>query len=139
MGSNPTPGANSTTPVSPDDIFNLLWDCKKKGYKPSTIDGFRRSLRSIARNVSLLDSEAVLGFIAKKTVSEARKEVLSDHYGNYCKWKGFAYKRPFYTRVRRLPFLPLEAEVDSLIAGLTGKLSVFCQFVKETGARPGEA
>jgi len=35
--------------------------------------------------------------------------------------------------------LPLEAEVDSLIAGLTGKLSVFCQFVKETGARPGEA
>ncbi|MCZ2856748.1 MAG: hypothetical protein O2U62_06610 [Candidatus Bathyarchaeota archaeon] len=37
-----------------------------------------------------------------------------------------------------LPFVPLEEEVDQLIAALPKKTSTFVQTIKETGARPGE-
>lgn len=41
--------------------------------------------------------------------------------------------------IAKIPFIPLEEELDQLIAALTLMLSVFCQILKETGARAGEA
>jgi len=89
--------------------------------------------------VNINNPEEVLDFIAKKQVSEARKEVLVNCYENYCKWKGLSFTKPRYRRVKKLPFIPLENEVDMLISALPRKISVFCQLIKETGARPGEA
>ena len=91
------------------------------------------------RYVNINNPEEVLDFIAKKQVSEARKEVLVNCYENYCKWKGLSFTKPRYRRVKKLPFIPLENEVDMLISALPRKISVFCQLIKETGARPGEA
>ncbi|MBC7130759.1 site-specific integrase, partial [Candidatus Bathyarchaeota archaeon] len=39
----------------------------------------------------------------------------------------------------RLPFIPLERELDDLIAGATRKTAAFLQLLKETGMRAGEA
>jgi len=46
---------------------------------------------------------------------------------------------PKYNRVRKLPFIPLEKEVDYLISGINRKTSVFLKLLKETGMRSGEA
>ena len=40
---------------------------------------------------------------------------------------------------QKLPWLPLESEVDQLIAGCSRRVSSFLQLLKETGARCGEA
>ncbi|MEM3770308.1 MAG: tyrosine-type recombinase/integrase, partial [Candidatus Bathyarchaeia archaeon] len=107
--------------------------------RDSTLDGFGRILKHLARHVNLNNPEQVLGFIASKNVSEARKEVLVNCYARYCKWKGLPFIKPNYRRVKKLPYVPLENEVDMLVSALPKRLSVFCQFIKETGARPGEA
>ncbi|MBO3833357.1 MAG: site-specific integrase [Candidatus Brockarchaeota archaeon] len=39
----------------------------------------------------------------------------------------------------KLPFIPLESELDALIAGSGPKISVLLQLLKETGMRAGEA
>ena len=93
----------------------------------------------MSRHVDINSPEEVLDFVAKKQVSEARKEVIMNCYANYCRWKGLPFVKPRYRRVKRLPFVPLENEVNMLISALPRKLSVFCQLIKETGARPGEA
>jgi len=150
VGSNPTPGAYDkpalllwkptvSIPSLKDDVVNFLWHCRKCGLRESTLDGFARVLKHLARHVNLNSPEQVLGFIASKNVSEARKEVLVNCYARYCQWKGLPFVKPSYRRVKKLPHVPYENEVDMLISALPKRLSVFCQFIKETGARPGEA
>jgi len=46
---------------------------------------------------------------------------------------------PIYKPARKLPFIPTEQEIDSLIAGCNRKTSTFLQLLKETGVRCGEA
>ena len=45
---------------------------------------------------------------------------------------------PRYKRIQKLPFIPLEREIDDLIAGCSKHIAVFLQIGKETGARAGE-
>ena len=49
------------------------------------------------------------------------------------------WKPPKYKPKRQLPFIPLENEIDSLIARAGKKLATSLQLVKETGMRIGEA
>ena len=52
---------------------------------------------------------------------------------------GGIWKPPQYRRIRRLPFIPTETEIDQLIAGCSHRNATFLQLLKETGMRPGEA
>ncbi len=52
---------------------------------------------------------------------------------------GKKWTPPKYTRVRKLPFIPSEKEVNDLISGTNRKTSVFLKLLKETGMRSGEA
>ena len=54
-------------------------------------------------------------------------------------YKHIPFDKPNYRRIERLPFVPLEAEVDQLIAGVGEKTATFLQLIKETGIRAGEA
>jgi integrase/recombinase XerD len=49
------------------------------------------------------------------------------------------FTSPRYRRVQRLPFIPLESEVDAVISACGKKTACFLQLMKETGVRPGEA
>ena len=46
---------------------------------------------------------------------------------------------PIINRLRKLPFIPTENELDQLIGGCNGRMSTFLQLLKETGVRCGEA
>ncbi|MDQ1280371.1 MAG: integrase/recombinase XerD [Thermoproteota archaeon] len=53
---------------------------------------------------------------------------------------GCSWNPPQYMIPSRLPFIPLEVEIDNLIAGCNGrKVSTFLQILKETAMRSGEA
>ncbi|HUW47448.1 MAG TPA: hypothetical protein VMW36_01730 [Patescibacteria group bacterium] len=50
------------------------------------------------------------------------------------RWSGFALHLP----QRKLPFIPLEREIDDLEASCNKHIATFLQLGKETGARAGE-
>jgi integrase len=115
-----------------------LW-MRKQGYRESTIRPCVRALKAIAKRTNLLNSESVKTYLASAVLSENRKAKLTDDLARFYRYKQIAFDRPRYRRIEKLPFIPLESEVDQLIAGLGNKTATFLQLLKETGMRPGEA
>ena len=97
-----------------------------------------QALKSIARQTSLLDPESVKTYLATMEVSEARKAKLVEDLARFYNWKHIQFDKPNYRRIERLPFVPLEAEIDQLISAAGRKTGTFLQLLKETGIRPGE-
>jgi integrase len=67
------------------------------------------------------------------------KETAVETYSLFLKMQGLTWSPPKYKAVKKLPFIPTEDELNSLIAGCNRKTSVFLQLLKETGMRCGEA
>jgi integrase len=121
------------------DIVSFgLW-MQKQGYRASTIHYCIQAIKSIARRANLLDPESAKTYLASAKISEARKAKLAEDLARFYGWKRIPFEKPNYRRVGRLPFIPLEVEVDQLIAGVGKKTATFLQLLKETGMRPGEA
>lgn len=122
-------------------IVNFAWWMKRQGYAEATIEGRIRLLKVLLkRGADLYNPESVKGVIALQTQwSNARKELAVNLYTSYLRMVGGKWNPPKYKRVRKLPFIPTNAEIDQLIAGCGPKTSTFLQFLKETGARCGEA
>lgn len=112
---------------------------KENGYRESTIVSRVKLLKGLARKAKLTDPEAIKEIIARLDVTEVRKELLVTVYGGFCKQFNLPFQAPRYRRVERLTFIPLEQEVDQLIAGTGAKTSAYLQVLKETGSRAGEA
>jgi len=60
-------------------------------------------------------------------------------YNKFLEINGGTWTRPKVKQTRKLPFIPLERELDQLIGGAYRKLAAFLQLIKETGLRSGEA
>ncbi len=130
---------NPLPPQSKGDIISYgLW-MQKQGYRKSTIHYRIQALKSIARRSNVSDPESVKGFLASATFSEARKAKLVEDLDGFYRWKRIVFNKPYYRRIDRLPFIPLESEIDQLISGAGKKTATFLQLLKETGMRPGEA
>ena len=148
MGSIPTSGAFSSThgvflqeiePQVLSEIINFgLW-MQKQGYRHSTVKYCVQALKSIARRSSLLRPESAKSYLAAATMSESRKAKLTEDLARFYAYKHIPFDKPNYRRIEKLPFIPLEAEVDQLIASSTRKVAAMLQLVKETGMRAGEA
>lgn len=120
------------------NIINLLIKLRNQGYKESTLRTIGYALKHISKHVSLSNVEGVKAFISTKKFDSYKKKLV-DAYALYCQAYGLAFEKPKYKRANRLPFVPLESEVNALIGGLSLKYACFCQVIKETGARPIEA
>jgi integrase len=87
----------------------------------------------------LFNPESVAETIARQDEwSEARKEAMVYAYDLFAKWLGIKWQRPVYKPPRKIPFIPLEREIDDLIACCNKHVAAFLQVAKETGARAGE-
>jgi integrase len=90
--------------------------------------------------VNLWDSESVRAFIRKSECGGRRKNNKGYAYKDWCAWKGADYQPDWFEESEpELPFIPLERDLDQLIAGLNPKYAAFLQVLKETAFRPGEA
>ena len=151
VGSNPTPGAFGSTPcvetrhiqqIEPDALSQIinfgLW-MRKQGYRHSTVKYCIQALKSIARHANLLQPESAKAYLAYAEMSESRKAKLTEDLARYYAYKHLAFDKPNYRRIGKLPFVPLEVEVDQLISGVGRKTATFLQLIKETGVRAGEA
>jgi len=112
---------------------------RKEGYAESTIERYVRLLKPLSVHASLEDPESVKVALTRTGWSEATKEMACGAYALYAKQHGFTFVPPRYRRVEKLPFIPLESEVEQLIAAMRLRTSTFLSLLKDTGARPLEA
>jgi len=120
-------------------IVSFLWEMKQNGAKDITLKTWSFQLQKLAKHTDLTP-ESVKEYLAKTTDwSDATKKSVVTIYGCFLKYCGITWEPPKYKAPDKLHFIPTEAEIDSLIAGSGKVLSAFLQFLKETGARGGEA
>jgi integrase len=115
----------------------MLW-LMREGYAETTIAPRVRAFKRLMRKCDIFDPESVKLAISKLP-SESEKEKAVWVYLGFARLKGITFVPPRIRRIDKLPFIPLETEIDQLIAGLSLKVGAFLQTMKETGARPGEA
>ena len=87
---------------------------QKEGYRRSTIESAVSGLKGVARKADLLDPEAVKRYLGIADLTEGRKEALTVRLARFYKYKGISWTAPRYRRVEKLPFIPLESEVEQL-------------------------
>jgi hypothetical protein len=88
---------------------------RKQGYRHSTVRYCIQALKSIARHASLLQPESAKAYLASAEMSESRKAKLTEDLARFYAYNHLAFDKPNYRRVEKLPFVPLEVEVDQLI------------------------
>jgi len=92
------------------------------------------------RGANIFDPESVKDVIARQEWSEARKNSAVATYTLFLTILGMTWEPPICHRpTRKLPFIPMETEINQLIAAYGKKTGTFLQTIKETAMRSGEA
>jgi len=121
-------------------ILEHAWRLKKQGYKESTIRHRVAILKRLVKlGADLSDPESIKDSIARHNVSESTKQQMAFAYDCYASRNCIKWEIPNYKQTQKLPFIPLESEIDALIAGCGRKTAAILQLLKETGMRIGEA
>jgi len=121
-------------------ILEYLVHLNNEAKKPDTLKAHRKVLTRLAKHgANLLDPESVKQTIANEKVQDSTKAHYVSVYTVFADYCRLSWKPPVYKYTRKLPFIPLESEIDQLIAGFKKRTATFLQTLKETGARCGEA
>jgi integrase len=120
-------------------VTQYLFHLRYAGYKPKTIKGYVQIIKYFSKHGDLYNPDEIKSLITSQGWSEARKRNSIYAYRHFVKMIGLAWVEPRYHAESKLPFLPYEKEVDSLISALSPTLSTLTRTLKETGARVGEA
>ena len=121
-------------------IIEFLWWMKKQGYAEQTIKARSEILqRLIKLGADLSNPDSIKEILAKqKDWSPGRKANVIYAYALFAKWLGIEWEPPRIRIPEKLPFIPMEREIDDLIAGCTKYIAAALQIAKETAARVGE-
>jgi len=111
-----------------------------QGFCKEIID---RSIYMIKRlhnlGANLLDPESVKDVLAKQeNWRDSYKMLLMYAYESFLEMIGLSWKKPRYKQEEIIPFIPIEEELDQLIAGCGKTVGTFLQGLKDTGADSGE-
>jgi len=112
---------------------------RKEGYSETTIERYVRLLRRISDYGDLRDPESVKIGLTQTHWADGTKEMACGAYALYAKQHGFTFAPPRYRRIEKLPFIPLDSEVEQLIGSMGLRYSAFLSLLKDTAARPLEA
>ena len=138
-GESRAAGATEKTSDIQGKILEFLWWMKKNGFSETTIFTRGKRLQLLVKlGADLFNPETVKDVVARQKWKESYKEAVICAYDLFAKWAGLKWDKPVYRRVQKLPFIPLEREIDDLIAGCSKHIAAFLQIAKETGARAGE-
>jgi integrase len=121
-----------------NNVLNYAWEMKKNGRADTTISSMVNRLTHIAKLCNIYDPEQAKTTLALQTWLNSSKRNVAEMLNGYYKFLGRTWTQPKYTRESGLPFIPTEAEIDTLIATGKSKMSTVLQVLKETGCRIGE-
>jgi len=121
-------------------ILEFAWWLKKQNRSEHTIKNYSEMLKLLVKHgANLLDPESVKEVLARLNKSVEWKYHAICAYTAFLRMLGLTWEKPACKRQRKIPFIPLERELDDLIAGAGKKTAAFLQLLKETGMRAGEA
>ena len=135
-------GATATNKVNmKGKLVEYAWELKKKGLAEATIVSYVQLMKRLIKcGANIYDPESVKEVIAAQSWSPARKNNAVKAYKAFLKISGLTWKdAPKYKVPQKLPFIPLEEELDALIASCSPQMSTYLQLLKETGMRRSEA
>ena len=90
----------------------------KEGYAKSTIQGRTKLMKRMLKlGADIFNAESVKETIAKQQWKTSRKCNAVDAYTTFLKMLNLKWAPPIYLRIRKLPFIPTENEIDQLISG----------------------
>jgi integrase len=123
-------------------LVEFLWFLKKKGYK-SANERFRNVRGLLALGADLWNPESVKRVLAtdkkpQEDWTDGYKLQLCYAYTSFCEMEGLTWEMPAYKQEEKLPWIPLEEELDSLISAAGKVLGAYLQGLKDTGTDPGE-
>ncbi len=123
------------------NIIDLAWQLKKNGLSETTIRNSTLTLEMLVRRgADLLNSESVKATIMiHPTRSNSTKAQVITTYKKFAVLNNISWTPPKCEVVRKLHYIPLEKDIDELIASCGKKLSTMLQLLKETAMRIGEA
>ena len=93
----------------------------------------------VKRGADLFNPESIKAIITSQTWSNSTKVQMIAAYKKFAILNDIKWTPPKYEVIRKLPFIPLEKEIDELIACCGKKMSTTLQLLKETAMRIGEA
>jgi len=122
-------------------IVEFAWYLKKQGYSSETIKTYTSNLKRLHKyGADLLNGESVKETIAQQeNWNTSTKHTAVTSYMAFTRSHGLNWDPPSYKPQTKLPFIPLESEIDALIASTGKKTSTILQLLKETAMRIGEA
>lgn len=131
----------NTSPDIKGKLIEYAWYMEKNAYAPGTIRSCTGALRALLeRKANLLDPESVKEALTKEEKwSPNRRRNVINAYTLFLKLNKLSWEKPRCTVVRKIPFIPTEAEIDAVIAGCPTIIATFLQLLKETAMRSGEA
>ncbi|MEE8323462.1 MAG: site-specific integrase, partial [Candidatus Bathyarchaeia archaeon] len=106
----------------------------------TTVETKLRNLRRLRKRVNIWDIDSVRRYIAGSEWGNNYKSIMEYMYLDWCRFNGFDYKLTKYPKDTKIPYVPLEKDIDILIAGFkNSKYAPMLQLLKESGFRPIEA
>jgi integrase/predicted RNA-binding Zn-ribbon protein involved in translation (DUF1610 family) len=121
-------------------LLDYAWKLKKRGLAETTITARTYRLRNLAKKgADLNNPDSVETVLATESWTPINKHCFVMAYKSYTQTRGITWTPIKTSHESKQPFIPLESEIDQLIAGCGKKTSAFLQTLKETGARCGEA
>ena len=112
---------------------------KRNGLSEDTITSRTRNLKQLAKMADLDDTEQTKERITSNTRwSKLTQRKYTETYTAYLRFIGKTWQKPTIKPETRLPFIPLESEIDQLIATCGKTTATLLQTLKETGIRISE-
>ncbi len=119
--------------------LEFAWKQKKRGLSDSTIMTRTYRLKVLMqKGADLYNPDSVETVLATSSWTQANKQFFIMAYHSFCKTMNISWIPVKVKYEPKQPFIPLETEIDQLIAGCGKRTATFLQTLKETGARSGE-
>jgi integrase len=132
-----------TTYLNPErgSIIQFAWSLQKDGFCERTIINYTKALERLEKlGAKLNDPDSIKSVVSLQSKwSIATKATVVAAYAKYATINKIEWVRPKYKGTNKLPYIPLESEIDALIAYCGKKTSTILLLLKETGIRIGEA
>jgi hypothetical protein len=121
-------GSLTNTIQREENIINFIWELKKEGLCEVTIKNYSKSLEALVNmGANLSEPDSIKAVLASSSWANSTRSVIAAAYQKYVVLNGLKWTAPKYTQTRKLPFIPLEKEIDDLITCVGRSTSVLLQ------------
>ena len=120
-------------------MLSYMFQMQKDGLQKTTILNNYQKIKRLSKKANITDPESVKEALYNIELKPNSKANYTNVYTSFLKYLGKTWKAPKYQYQQPIPFIPLENEIDALIAGCGKHTSTILQTLKETGMRIGEA